>query len=221
MIIFSLNLRGGGSRAKRKRVGYHIQKGEVDVCFIQETKLSGIESSVVKEMWGGNLVEWSHSDAIGASGGILTMLKKHFFTLNFSFRGEGFLGLCVEKEGDFNSITSLDERIGKSTHRYRREIMFFKEFIEDMELVDLPTIGGKFTLIKSNGKAMSRIDRFLLSDCFFEYWKVEGQYIGEREVSDHAPIWLKDNRKDWGPKPFKFNNMWFKHEDFDVFVEEE
>ncbi|XP_058784169.1 uncharacterized protein LOC131658938 [Vicia villosa] len=90
-----------------------------------------------------------------------------------------------------------------------------------MELVDLPTIGGKFTWIKSNGKTMSRLDRFLLSESFIEEWKVDGQHIGERDVSDHASIWLKDNRKDWGPKPFKFNNMWFKHEDFDLFVEEE
>ncbi|XP_058726281.1 uncharacterized protein LOC131597610 [Vicia villosa] len=228
MIIFSLNLRGGGSRAKRKRVGYHIQRGDVDICFIQGTKLSGIECNIVKEMWGDNQVEWSHLDANGASGGILTMWKKDFFNLNFSFRGEGYLGLCVEKEGkliyfvnvyascdltsrkrtwdrlcefknnnskgswcvggDFNSVTSLEERIGISTRSYRREITSFKEFIEDMELVDLPTIGGKFTWIKSNGKSMSRIDRFLLSDCFVEDWKVESQYIGERDVSDHAPI---------------------------------
>ncbi|XP_058726320.1 uncharacterized protein LOC131597653 [Vicia villosa] len=68
---------------------------------------------------------------------------------------------------------------------------------------------------------MSRIDRFLLLDCLIEDWKVVGQYIGERDVSDHAPIWSKDNRKDWGPKPFKFNNLWLKHEDLNTFVEEE
>ncbi|XP_058753874.1 uncharacterized protein LOC131627053 [Vicia villosa] len=221
-----------------------------------------MDINVVKEMWGDKQVEWSHLGANGASGGILTMWKKDFFNLIFSFRGgEGFLGLCVEKEGktiyfvnmyaswdiltrkrswdrlsefknnniqgswciggDFNAVTSIEERIGTSSRSYRREIMLFKEFIEDMELVDLPTIGGKFTWIKSNGKSMSRIDRFLLSDSFVEDWKMEGQYIGEREVSDHAPIWLKDNRKDWGPKPFKFNNLWFNHEDFDTFVEEE
>ncbi|XP_058775262.1 uncharacterized protein LOC131649520 [Vicia villosa] len=90
-----------------------------------------------------------------------------------------------------------------------------------MELVDLPTIGGKFTWFKSNGKAMSRLDRFLLSESLVDDWKVDGQFIGERDVSDHAPIWLKNNRKDWGPKPFKFNNLWFKHEEFYNFVEDE
>src|SRR4051812_17610181 len=65
---------------------------------------------------------------------------------------------------------------------------------------------------------MSRIDRFLLSDNFIEDWKVDGQKIGERDISDHTSIWLKDNMKDWGPKPFRFNNLWIKHEDFSSFV---
>ncbi|XP_058763485.1 uncharacterized protein LOC131636918 [Vicia villosa] len=212
-------------------------------------------------MWGDFNVEWSYLDANGASGGILTMWKKEFFSLNFSFRGEGFLGLCMEKEGkliyfvnvyascdkvtrrrtwkkicefknnniegswciggDFNAISPLGERIGVPNSGNCREINFFNEFIEEMDLVDLPAIGGMFTWFKSNGKAMSRLDRFLLLESFIEDWKVDGQHIGERDVSDHTPIWLKDNRKDWGPKPFKFNNLWFKHEEFDSFVEEE
>ncbi|XP_058756586.1 uncharacterized protein LOC131629805 [Vicia villosa] len=261
MIILSYNIHGGGNRAKRKRVRFLIQKGDVDLCFMQETKLSGIGVEAVRELWGGIDVEWSYSDATGASSGILTMWKKDFFSLIYSFRGEGFLGLCVEKDGkmiyyvnvyascdkvirrrtwknlcefkhnkivgswciggDFNSISTIDERIGVTCSDYSRDSRSFNEFIEEMELVDLPTIGGKFTWFKSNEKVMSRIDRFLLSECYIEDNKVDGQYIGERDVSDHAPIWLKNNRKDWGPKPFKFNNLWLKHEEFDNFVKEE
>ncbi|XP_058768181.1 uncharacterized protein LOC131641903 [Vicia villosa] len=225
MIILSLNIRGGGNWAKRKRVGFLIQKGDVDLCFIRETKLSGISLDSVRELWGGLEVEWSYLDANGAFGGILTMWKKDFFSLIYSFRGEGFLGLCVEKDGkltyyvnvyascdkitrrrtwknlcdfknnntvgswcigvDFNSISTLDEKIGVTIRDYSRDTRSFNDFIEEMELVDLPTIGG------------------------------------ERDVSDHAPIWLKNNRKDWGRKPFKFNNLWLNHEEFDNFVEEE
>ncbi|XP_058784427.1 uncharacterized protein LOC131659230 [Vicia villosa] len=68
---------------------------------------------------------------------------------------------------------------------------------------------------------MSKIDIFLLSDSFIDNCKVAGQIIGGRDISDHAPIWIKDNRKDWGPKAFKFNNSWLKHKDFNKFVEEE
>lgn len=47
---------------------------------------------------------------------------------------------------------------------------------------------------------------------------MEGQIIGGRDISDLASIWLKNNRKNWGPKPFKFNNSWFNHKDFSSFV---
>ncbi|XP_058774257.1 uncharacterized protein LOC131648523 [Vicia villosa] len=90
-----------------------------------------------------------------------------------------------------------------------------------MELVDPPTIGGKFTWRNICGSAMSRLDRFLLLDKFIDDWKVEGQTIGERDVSDHAPIWMKDNKRNWGPKSFRFNNLWFNHDNFIHFVEVE
>ncbi|XP_058733436.1 uncharacterized protein LOC131605055 [Vicia villosa] len=90
-----------------------------------------------------------------------------------------------------------------------------------MNLVDIPTIGGKFTWFNNNGKSMSRIDRFLLTESFIENWNIEGKFIGARDISDHAPIWIKNNRKDWGPKSFKFNNGCIKHSDFGNFVKEE
>lgn len=39
----------------------------------------------------------------------------------------------------------------------------FREFIERMGVVDVPCVGGKFSWYKYNGKAMSRIDKFLVS----------------------------------------------------------
>ncbi|XP_058774256.1 uncharacterized protein LOC131648522 [Vicia villosa] len=261
MIIYSLNIRGEGKLVKRKRVGFNIQRGKVDIAFIQETKLRGVQYQTVKELWGDALVEWSHVDAEVASGGMLIMWRKDFFNLIYSFRGDGFLGICVEKDnrriyfvniyaacdhkirlrswrslldlkrrssagswcirGDFNLITSLNERVGISKKNYRKEIEDFKEFIEEMELVDPPTIGGKFTWRNICGSAMSRLDRFLLLDKFIDDWKVEGQTIGERDVSDHAPIWMKDNKRNWGPKSFRFNNLWFNHDNFIHFVEVE
>lgn len=34
MIVFSLNIRGGGNKVKRKRVGENIKKRGVEICFI-------------------------------------------------------------------------------------------------------------------------------------------------------------------------------------------
>ncbi|XP_058784565.1 uncharacterized protein LOC131659380 [Vicia villosa] len=217
MIIYSLNIRVGGKRVKRKRIGYNIQRGRVDLAFLQETKLRDVQHQYVKEMWGDEWVEWSHLEAEGASGGILIMWRKDFFKLIYSFRGEGFLGVCVEKDnkriyfvniyascdhkvrmnswrkivdlkrrsidgswcigGDFNIVTSSEERVGISKKNYKREMADFIDFIKEIKLVDPPTIGGKFTWSNRCGSAMSRLDRFLLSSSFIDDWKVEGQTL--------------------------------------------
>ncbi|XP_058775275.1 uncharacterized protein LOC131649532 [Vicia villosa] len=208
MIILSLNIRGGGKRVKRKRIGFNIQRGRVDVAFIQETKLRNVHHQYVKELWGDEWVEWSHLEAEGSAGGILIMWKKDLFNLIYSFRGDGYLGVCVEKDnkriyfiniyascdhkvrmnswrklvdlkrrsvvgswclgGDFNMVTSPEERIGISKKNYKREMDDFKDFIKEMELVDPPTIGGKFTWSNKYGCAMSRLDRFLLTPSFID-----------------------------------------------------
>ncbi|XP_058770694.1 uncharacterized protein LOC131644257 [Vicia villosa] len=68
---------------------------------------------------------------------------------------------------------------------------------------------------------MSRIDRFLVSEKVVNDWGVEGQRVGERDISDHCPIWLEVDMNNWSPKPFKFNNEWFSCDTFYAFVEKE
>lgn len=47
------------------------------------------------------------------------------------------------------------------------------------------------------------------------------QRIDCRDISDHAPIRLNIMKVDWGLKPFRFNNAWFKHGEFKGFIAEE
>ncbi|XP_028075241.1 uncharacterized protein LOC114277542 [Camellia sinensis] len=44
-------------------------------------------------------------------------------------------------------------------------------------------------------------------------WCVEGGF-NEIRYMDHCPILLKDDDRDWGPKPFKFINAWLSHPSF-------
>lgn len=46
----------------------------------------------------------------------------------------------------------------------------FNQFIDDMHLIDLPLLGRKFTWVRSNGYALSRLDRFLVSESWLESW---------------------------------------------------
>lgn len=46
----------------------------------------------------------------------------------------------------------------------------FNEFIVDNVLIDLPLNGRKFTWYKGDGRSMSRLDRFLLSEEWCLMW---------------------------------------------------
>ncbi|CAI8603270.1 unnamed protein product [Vicia faba] len=94
----------------------------------------------------------------------------------------------------------------------------FADFIEKSRLVDIPCRGKKFSWYSGDGKSMSRIDRFLMSDSIVNNRGVVGQLIGNRDISDHCPIWIVKDNVNWGPKPFKFNE-WFSFESFVPFVE--
>ncbi|XP_058746695.1 uncharacterized protein LOC131619638 [Vicia villosa] len=123
--------------------------------------------------------------------------------------------------GDFNEVTAREERLGGGINSSRRGMEEFRDFIGSMGVEDIPCVGGKFTWFKDNGKSMSRIDRFLVSKSLLDVWGVVDLRIGKRDISDHTPIRLKFKFIDWGPKPFRFNNAWFKHDEFKFFIKEE
>jgi exonuclease III len=230
MKVFSLNMRGWGGSAKRRRLGAFIQQGKYDVCFLQETKKASIEDFSIHNLWGHKDVKWVVKDLVGLSGGMIILWNSNCFNLLNSFSGDGFLGITVEREGavlnfiniyspcslagkkklwdelldfklqsgggewcfggDFNAILRSSERKGSSAVSRQGEIISFTQFVEDMEVIDIPVLGKKFTWFSSDGKSMSRIDRFLLSDGFISKFGVSGQWIGNRDISDHCPIWL-------------------------------
>ncbi|XP_058784973.1 uncharacterized protein LOC131659865 [Vicia villosa] len=259
MIIGSLNIRGAGSSAKRRRIHQLIVKGNADIFLIQESKLAAVSNSIAFSFWRRKDIGFSFLPSVGASGGLISLWNSESFQVLFSFGGEGYLGLKVvwkeevfyivnvysscnsgEKRvlwrkllelksrfsdgewviaRDFNAVKNVNERKG-SSGRYRvSEERDFLEFINLSNLVDVPSKGKKFTWFGGDGKAGSRIDRFLVADNIVNKWGVVGQMVGNRDVSDHCPIWLISNKVNWGPKPFKVNEEWFSDKDFLPFVE--
>ncbi|CAI8602123.1 unnamed protein product [Vicia faba] len=83
-----------------------------------------------------------------------------------------------------------------------------------MSRLDRFLVGGRFTWYKGNDKAMSRLDRFLVSRKLIEEWRVVDQRVEFRDISDYSPIRLNIEKIDWGPKPFRFKNAWYKHEEW-------
>ncbi|XP_028060848.1 uncharacterized protein LOC114264432 [Camellia sinensis] len=135
-----------------------------------------------------------------------SQLWKVLYNLKASFPKPWCLG------GDFNEIKAIGER--KGCVRRDRGMQEFNEFLNNIELVDVPMLGRKYTWSNSqSGACWSRIDRFLLNPEWlvwfnFKLWGLP------RILSDHCPILLKEDDRDWGPKPFKFLNAWVLHPSF-------
>lgn len=132
-------------------------------------------------------------------------------------RGEG--RSCIL--GDFNSIKSPHERKGVAGHDRNIEMEFFGDFIAEAKLIDLPFIGRKFTWYKADGSAMSRLDRFLISEEWLGSWNNLSQWGLKRGVSDHGAVVLKVKEINWGPKPFRMLKCWEEMEGYEEFVKAE
>ena len=91
----------------------------------------------------------------------------------------------------------------------------FFEFIEDLNLVDLPLEGGSYTWSSGTDQpAMSRIDRALVTPDWEDHFPDVIQRILLCPISDHSPILLEVGEMARGKSLFKFENMWLKMEVF-------
>ncbi|KAL7185216.1 hypothetical protein ACSBR2_027194 [Camellia fascicularis] len=141
---------------------------------------------------------------IVSSWWIITAIEDLFsYQLKSAFPDPWCLG------GDLNEIRNIGERVGCS--RTNKGMMDLNSFVENYELSDLPLLGRKFTWCNAqDGERWSRIDRILLNPEWllkfnFKLWGLL------RLFSDHCPLFLMDDERDWGSKPFTFINAWTIH----------
>ena len=153
-------------------------------------------------------LQWVFS---GVYGPIEKRYRESFWEELGSIRGLWDNPWCVG--GDFNEILSLNERSrgGRISKSMRR----FADVLNDLGLRDLPLQGGHYTWQGgSNGRSMSRLDRFLVSPDWESQCNKVIQRRLPRPVSDHFPIMLDSEGVRLGLTPFRFELMWLKHEGF-------
>lgn len=118
--------------------------------------------------------------------------------------------------GDFNSVRDRSDR--RNSKFKEADTKEFNEFLEDAGLYEYSLRGRKFTFLAGN--KLSRIDRVFVCWTFFNKWPNAEYRVLDRDESDHCPLLLKIESRNFGPKPFRFFNSWLSREGLDQVVED-
>ena len=73
MKIITWNVRGLGDPSKRIALNLTLSPHKSDILLIQETKLVDPSPTQIRQLGGAHLSGWAHSNAIGSSGGLITL----------------------------------------------------------------------------------------------------------------------------------------------------
>ncbi|KAL6328045.1 hypothetical protein AAG906_033313 [Vitis piasezkii] len=85
----------------------------------------------------------------------------------------------------------------------------------ECELLDPPLRNASFTWSNmQKSPVCKRLDRFLYSNEWGQFFPQSLEEALPRRTSDHWPIVLDTNPFKWAPTPFRFENMWLQHPNF-------
>nr|GFB10170.1 hypothetical protein [Tanacetum cinerariifolium] len=118
--------------------------------------------------------------------------------------------------GDFNEVRIASERFGSVFNA--RQADNFNLFISNLNLIDVPLGGYKFTWTDKWASKMSKLDRYLISECMLDSFPNITGLILEKGIPDHRPILLKESVADYGPTPFRFYHSWLGMDGFQKLV---
>lgn len=122
--------------------------------------------------------------------------------------------------GDFNAVRNAEERWSQRGNSATYDYHHFSHFIDDNGLIYLPLYGRRYTWFKRNGSAMSRLDRFLLSEEWCLQWPNCFQVALLRGLSDHCPVQLSVDEENWGPRPSRMLKCWQEMSGYKQFIKE-
>ena len=121
---------------------------------------------------------------------------------------------------DFKAIRSVEERRSVGNSTIVTGIAKFNHLIVHNSLIDLPLRGRSYTWFRGDGRSMSHIDRFFLSQSWCMTWPNCYQTASTRGLLDHCQFELLVDEENWGPNLLRMLKCWEKFLGYDNFVRE-
>ncbi|XP_076924162.1 uncharacterized protein LOC143586507 [Bidens hawaiensis] len=103
MNFLSVNVRGVGVAGKPAWINQIIRENRVDFFGVQETQKVAVSRNHMGKFWGNNEFEWAVVDAIGRSGGLVSMWNPALFSVTHVTTNRNFI-LTV---GNIKGVESL------------------------------------------------------------------------------------------------------------------
>ncbi|XP_025652924.1 uncharacterized protein [Arachis hypogaea] len=188
-------------------------KHSLNMLGLIETKRQVVMRFDIARIWRNDGVGWEYVGSEGASGGLCAIVlvygahsrdeKSHMWEELSYVAGLCQVPCCFM--GDFNEIVHVEEQKGTTSLPLSAED--FKNWIQDMHIVDLPLTD-------------SRIDRALVSLKWLEKFPETQLRGGLRDLSDHCPLIVEEKILRGGPRLFRSLDSWFTHEGFIRIVKE-
>ncbi|XP_026433819.1 uncharacterized protein LOC113331313 [Papaver somniferum] len=119
--------------------------------------------------------------------------------------------------GDFNVITSVDEKVGGKCQN-KRSILDFTSCLNTCELIQAPKTGLSHSWSNfqhGNKRILCNLDKAVINQMWMQKYDSWGYKVGLRVASDHAPL-LEGFAQCPKPKntPMKFEQIWLSHPNF-------
>lgn len=108
------------------------------------------------------------------------------------------------------------ERLGSYFNQANAKL--FNNFIEQTDLVDIPSGGPRCTWSNKWGSKFSKMDRFLVTDGILVHFPRLSSMVLEKKISYHRLILLSEHNVDYGHSPFRVFHYWFDMDGFDGMV---
>nr|CCA66235.1 hypothetical protein [Beta vulgaris subsp. vulgaris] len=105
--------------------------------------------------------------------------------------------------GDFNETLASNDRGSLAISQSGSND--FRQFVQSLQLTEIPTT-ERFTWFRGNSK--SKLDRCFVNPEWLTHYPTLKLSLLNRGLSDHCPLLLNSSVRNWGPKPFKFQNCW-------------